>query len=473
MACCSAHAALRVTTRLHAATSVLVAFPRSPMLVAIAAWDLAAMSGGRFELGLGTQVRGNIERRYSTPWTAPVARMREYVRALRAIFAAFQHGAPLAFEGEHYRFTRLQPFFNPGPIAHPEIPIFLGAVGPKMSELAGEVADGLMTHPTNSSPRYLREATRPRSPPARSARAATRTAIELLAGGFIATGRDAAAVAREREHARELLTFLYSTPAYWPTLDLFGWRDVGERLHRLTREGKWGEMAGAVSDEMLDALVPQAPYAEIAAVLKSWYGGLATRINFPLPSDPADDAARRARDRGAEGVASVRTFSRAAVSTHHELNRVSTICESSHPCLADWAAMQERGPGRFCSQCERTVHDTTKMSRRQIERLVASKRDRHLSSVCCRLPDGTPPHPRPPARCPGRARRRAKAFLSGLARILLRWSLPHAVRLEAPEQQRAEPAASPATPELAHRGARDGSSVTAAATSPIDEPAAE
>jgi probable F420-dependent oxidoreductase len=284
------HAALRVTTRLRAATSVLVVFPRSPMLVAIASWDLAAVSGGRFELGLGTQVRGNIERRYSTPWTAPVARMREYVRALRAIFASFQHGTPLAFEGEHYRFTRLQPFFNPGPIAHPEVPILLGAVGPKMSELAGEVADGLMTHPTNSSPRFLREAARPSLTAGAVREGRDAHQIELLAGGFIATGRDDATVASEREHARELLTFLYSTPAYWPTLDLFGWREVGERLHRLTREGKWGEMAGAVDDAMLDTLVPQAPYAEIPAVLKDWYGGLATRINFPVPADPADDA---------------------------------------------------------------------------------------------------------------------------------------------------------------------------------------
>jgi hypothetical protein len=159
-----------------------------------------------------------------------------------------------------------------------------------MTALAGEVADGMMTHPTNSAPRYLREATKP------ALEAGTRRAgrdthrIELLAGGLVATGRDAAAVARERERARELLTFLYSTPAYWPTLELFGWREIGERLHRLTREGKWGEMAGAISDEMLDALVPAAPYAEIAAILRATYGGLATRINFPLPGDPADDA---------------------------------------------------------------------------------------------------------------------------------------------------------------------------------------
>jgi probable F420-dependent oxidoreductase len=286
-----AHAALRVTTRLRVATSVLVAFPRSPMLVAIAAWDLAALSHGRLELGLGSQVRGNIERRYSTAWSAPVARMREYVRALRAIFACFQHAAPLAFEGEHYRFTRLQPFFNPGPIAHPDVPIFLGAVGPKMTALAGEVADGFMTHPTNTAPRFIREAVRPALAAGAERAGRDADAIALLVGGFVATGRDAGAVGREREHVRELLTFLYTTPTYWPTLDLFGWRAVGERLHRLAREGRWSEMAGAVDDAMLDALVPQAPYDEIAAVLRRWYGGLAARITFPVPSDPADDAA--------------------------------------------------------------------------------------------------------------------------------------------------------------------------------------
>jgi probable F420-dependent oxidoreductase len=238
------HAALRVTTTLHTATSVLVAFPRSPMLVAIAAWDLQAMSGGRFELGLGTQVRGNIERRYSTPWSAPVARMREYVQSLRAIFHAFQTGEPLAFEGEHYRFTRLQPFFNPGPIEHPEIPIWLGSVGPKMTAMVGEVADGLMTHPTNASSRFLREAARPalEAGASRAGRDATR--LSLLAGGLIATGADEAAVAAQREHVRELLTFLYSTPAYWPSLDLFGWRETGEAVVGALEHDLGGRFAG-------------------------------------------------------------------------------------------------------------------------------------------------------------------------------------------------------------------------------------
>jgi probable F420-dependent oxidoreductase len=283
-------AALRATTKLVARTSVLVSFPRSPMLVAIAAWDLQSVSGGRFELGLGTQVRGNIVGRYSTAWTPPVPRMREYVQSLRAIFGAFQGKAPLDYRGEHYRFTRLQPFFNPGPIDHPDIPLLLGAVGPRMSELAGEVADGMLTHPTGSAPRTLRELTRPSL--ARGAARAGRDAerLELMAGGLVITGATSAEIAAEREHVRELLTFLYSTPAYWPTLELYGWREVGEKLHALTREGRWADMKGAITDAMLDALVPQGSYDEIARVLREWYGGLATSLTFPLPDDPRHDA---------------------------------------------------------------------------------------------------------------------------------------------------------------------------------------
>ena len=284
-----AHAALAGTTRLRVATSVLVAFPRSPMVVAQAAWDLQRASGGRFELGLGSQVRGNIVGRYSTVWTAPVPRMREYVLALRAIFDCWQNGARLDFEGEHYRFTRMQPFFNPGPLESGPPLIHLGGVGPAMTALAGEVADGLMTHPTNSSPRYLREVVRPRI--ARGAARAGRSPEEvaLMAAGLVATGRDAAQVAAAREAIRELLGFLYSTPAYWPSLDLHGWREIGERLNVLSREGRWADMKNAIPDALLDGLIPTAPYAGIAAVLREGYEGLARRITFPLPDDSSDD----------------------------------------------------------------------------------------------------------------------------------------------------------------------------------------
>lgn len=281
--------ALRATSRLKVATGVLVAFPRSPMVTAIASWDLQRLSGGRFELGLGTQVKGNIEGRYSTPWTAPVPRMREYVSSLRAIFTSFQEGVPLDFRGEHYSFTRLQPFFNPGPLEQPQIPISLGAVGPKMVALAGELADRLITHPTNSAPRYIREILLPRLAEGAARAGREPSDVQLMIAPPMATGVDPAGVAREREKQRELLAFLYSTPSYWPSLALFGWEERGKQLREMTREGKWAEMKEIVDDEMLNAFVPSATYAEISDALKAWYGELATRITFPLPDDPAQD----------------------------------------------------------------------------------------------------------------------------------------------------------------------------------------
>jgi probable F420-dependent oxidoreductase len=287
----AAGAALAATSRIHVATSVLVAFPRSPMAVAHAAWDLQQASGGRFQLGLGSQVRGNIVRRYSVPWTAPVPRMREYVLSLRAIFDCWQNDAPLEFEGEHYQFTRMQPFFNPGPIEHPELPIFLGGVGPYMTALAGEVSDGLVTHPTNSAPRYLREVIRPRveKGAARSGRKPEEVALQL--SPLVATGATQEEALAERERWRELLTFLYSTPSYWPSLELFGWKERGEKLNALTREGKWQEMGGVVDDEMLETFAPMATYTQVADLMREWWGGLATQITFPVPADPKQDGA--------------------------------------------------------------------------------------------------------------------------------------------------------------------------------------
>jgi probable F420-dependent oxidoreductase len=297
----AAHAALAATERLKVATSVLVAFPRSPMAVAVAAWDLQEASGGRFELGLGPQVRGNIVRRYSTPWTAPAPRMREYVNALRAIFDCWQNETDLAFEGELYQFTRMQPFFQPGSLECGPPPIFVGAVGPNMLALVGEVADGMVTHPTNGAPRYLREVVYPSLE--RGARRVGRSAAEvrLMVGPPIATGRDAEAVAADRERQREMLTFLFSTPAYWQSLDLFGMRDRGEALHRLTREGRWDDMAGIVDDAMLDTFVPVAPYDEIADVVAEWYGGLASSITFPVPQHAADEAPAKQAIRRLQG----------------------------------------------------------------------------------------------------------------------------------------------------------------------------
>tara|TARA_R110002094_G_scaffold61441_6_gene72019 strand:- start:1207 stop:2232 length:1026 start_codon:yes stop_codon:yes gene_type:complete len=282
--------ALQATRRLRVGTSVLVAFPRSPMTVAVASWDLQRLSGGRFELGLGTQIKQNIEERYSARWVSPVPQLREYVQSLKAIFDSFQHGSRLCFEGEHYRFTRLQPFFNPGPIEHPYIPVFCGAVGPAMTRMVGRVADGMITHPTNTPPEYIREVCLPRLQEGLDRAGRDAQSLRLILGPLVATGVDEGAVAAQWEQQRRLLGFLYSTPAYWPSLDLFGWQERGAQLQALTREGRWQDLSSVVTDEMLEVFVPRGPYEDIANTLRDRYSGLADSITFPMPADPAEDA---------------------------------------------------------------------------------------------------------------------------------------------------------------------------------------
>jgi len=282
--------ALDATRRLVVGTSVLVAFPRSPMTVAVASWDLQKMSGGRFELGIGTQVKANIEQRYSAHWGSPVPHLREYIQSLRAIFRSFQTAAPLDYRGEYYRFTKLQPFFNPGPIEHPDIPILCGAVGPDMTAMVAQHADGMITHPTNTPPEYIREVCLPRLRAGFAKAGRDGEDFRFVLGPLAATGRDEAAVAREWEKQRRMLGFLYSTPAYWPSLELFGWKHKGEELLQMTREGDWSRMKDVISDEMLDKFVPRGTYDTIAQRYRERFDGLAKRVTFMMPEDPADDA---------------------------------------------------------------------------------------------------------------------------------------------------------------------------------------
>jgi probable F420-dependent oxidoreductase len=283
--------ALHATERLTVGTGVLVAFPRSPMTVAVASWDLQKMSGGRFELGVGTQVKQNIEQRYSARWDSPVPQLREYVQSLKAIFHSFQTGEKLDFQGEHYAFTRLQPFFNPGPIDHPDIPVLCGAVGPAMTRMVGRIADGMITHPTNTPPQYVREVCLPRLQVGFDQAGRDGSDFKLLLGPLAAIGKDEEAVAKQWEKQRNMLGFLYSTPAYWPSLELFGWQDKGRQLLDMSRSGDWSRMAQIITDEMLEKFVPRGTYDQIAGVYKKRYGGLARRITFPMPEDPADDEA--------------------------------------------------------------------------------------------------------------------------------------------------------------------------------------
>lgn len=284
-----AQLAAATTERLLIRTSVALAFPRSPMITAIAAWDVQDLAGGRFELGIGTQVRGNIEGRFSVPWSDPVGRIGDYVESLRAIFTAFMTGDALRHEGAHYRFTRLQPYFNPGPLAAGPPPIWLGGVGPKMWELAGAQAAGIVTHPTNSDPHYLRDVCLPamRAGEQRAGRPAG--SARVIVGTSMITGRDEAAVAAERERQRQLLAFLYSTPAYRPALEARGLGEVHQRLHHMSLQQQWDGIAGVLTDAVVDQLVPCAPYAELAGMLGERYGSWVDGIRLSLPSDPTDD----------------------------------------------------------------------------------------------------------------------------------------------------------------------------------------
>jgi probable F420-dependent oxidoreductase len=279
----AAQAAIVATREIRVATSAVVAFARSPMVVGVAAWNLQALSGGRFHLGLGPLIRTNIVEKYGMPWSPPAPRMREYVHALRALFDCWQHGTRLDYRGEHYRLTRMQAFVAPPPIEHPEIPIHMAGIGPNMTAVAGELADALITHPTNVSARFLREKTRPGL-----ARGAARVgkdprAVRLFANPLVATGPDDGTVRAERERQRALLATLYSTPSYWPTLELHGWRSIGEKLNGLVRANRWLDLAAVLTDAMLDELMVTARHEALADALRTRYAGIADAIVLQLP----------------------------------------------------------------------------------------------------------------------------------------------------------------------------------------------
>jgi probable F420-dependent oxidoreductase len=266
--------AAAATQRVDLGTAAALAFPRSPMEVAYTAWDLQALSGGRFQLGLATQVRAHIERRYGAAWSDPPARMREFVLALRAIWAAWRDGTPLAFEGAFYRHTLMPPAFRPvdHDLGFPKV--LIGGVGPRMVEVAGEVADGLLVHPLQS-PRVLADLTLPALARGLAAGGRCREDVELHVAVLVATTDD------EWEDARRRVAFYGSTPAYRPVLAVHGWGDRGDELHRCSRAGDWDELPGLVDDEMLSAFVIRATDAErLAAELRHRYGGLADRVSL-------------------------------------------------------------------------------------------------------------------------------------------------------------------------------------------------
>jgi probable F420-dependent oxidoreductase len=263
-------------------TNVAIAFPRSPMHLAHQAWDLQRLSGGHFALGLGTQVRRHIEQRYSAPWSHPVARMREMVEAIKAIFASWEHGEPLAFEGKFFHHTYMPPLFRPQPLASAPPPIWVGAVGPRLTQMVAEVADGLLVHPFHTE-RFLQERTLPGVATGLTTSGRDRQDFSLIADVIVCAGRDERELAAADAGTRTLLAFYASTPAYAPVLELHGWDAIQPRLQAMVREGRWGEMPGLIDDEMLATLCVRGTPSDIAGELRRRYSGVADRVGFYLP----------------------------------------------------------------------------------------------------------------------------------------------------------------------------------------------
>ncbi len=280
------------TERVQLATSVAIAFPRSPMIVANQTWDLHRHSAGRFVIGLGSQVRAHNERRFSVPWVAPAARMGEYIEALRAIFRCWEFGEKLDYRGKHYSFTLMTPEFTPPPVGLPLPPIALAAVGPLMTRTAARLADSVRLHGF-ATRLYLEQMVMPQIEAELAASGKPREAFEITGGGFVVTGPDDAAVRRAAETIRYRIAFYGSTPAYRGVFDIHGLSDLGVRLNQMSREGRWSEMAAQIPDDVLDLFAARAPYEGIAEAIERRFGGLADTV--ALDFLPDDNAATRRR----------------------------------------------------------------------------------------------------------------------------------------------------------------------------------
>ncbi|TMA30686.1 MAG: LLM class F420-dependent oxidoreductase [Deltaproteobacteria bacterium] len=271
--------ASQTTERIELYTAIAIAFARNPMLLANIGWDLQALSKGRFILGLGTQIRAHIEKRYSMTWSRPAARMREMALAIREIWRAWAEGGRLDFRGEFYRHTLMTPMFSPGANPHGNPPIFIAGVGPRMTEVAGEVADGFFVHPFNTA-KSIAEVTLPAIERGVAAAGRARKDVKLSFQIMVASGASDEEVERQRNQTKGQIAFYGSTPAYRVVLDAHGWGDLQPELNALSKRGQWNEMTRLISDEMLEAVAVCAPMDRVAERVRERCGRLADRVSL-------------------------------------------------------------------------------------------------------------------------------------------------------------------------------------------------
>lgn len=260
-------------------TAIAVAFPRSPTVMAMTAWDLARQTKGKFMLGLGTQVRAHIVRRFSSLWSGkPAPQLREYIEAMREVWASWQDGTKLSFAGEYYNLSLMTPFFNPGPIANPDVPVYIAGVGPYLSALAGEMCDGFHVHPFHTVA-YLDEVVLPSMSRAANGAGRSLDDVERVTTIFVMTGNDDAEIAQSLEPVRQQISFYASTPSYRSVLEASGW-DFGEKLTAMSKRGEWDKMTAAVPDEALEGVGVIAPIDKLADEIKGRYGDRVQRVGF-------------------------------------------------------------------------------------------------------------------------------------------------------------------------------------------------
>ena len=276
------------TERVELRTSIALAFARSPMDMAYIAWDLARLSNGRFTLGLGSQVRGHIVRRFGMDWTPPAPRMRDYVLALRHIWDAWQNGTKVEYESDNYKFNLMPPVFNPGPIEHPDIKVSISAVNTNMLRVAGEVCDGVLLH-SYSTHKYTREVLLPNLTRGAARRGRTLKDLAVTGAGFIVTGHDQQELERQKKITRGRIAFYASTRSYAPVMSAHGWDDTASKLYRMSVDGQWNDMPDQITDEMLEAFAVIGTYDEIVPRIKAAHGDYATSLGFGLPAEAPEN----------------------------------------------------------------------------------------------------------------------------------------------------------------------------------------
>jgi len=283
--------AATATSSLKLGTSIAVAFPRSPMVIGYIAWDIQKASAGRFILGLGSQVKAHNQRRFSVKFESPGPKLREVVLALRAIWECWQKGTPLQFEGEFYKFDLMTPFFNPGPIAHPKIPIFIAGVNRYMCRVAGEVCDGLHVHPFHT-PKYLREYVHPAVEEGLRASGRSRRDFTYATATFVVVGDTERERAQNAEAVKQQIAFYASTRTYEPVLAAHGWEGIARELHQKSLEGDWKGMTRLITNEMLDVIAVTGTYESIGSKLRERYAGLLDRVMLYQPYETLGDESR-------------------------------------------------------------------------------------------------------------------------------------------------------------------------------------